>query len=862
MSIIQQLEDLKEWSQNPERYERRLAFRNQSMPGGLGTEAGTIPIEWDELSDREREYYRTGPWSTREDYRKGQLVQPGPGRQGYQGNPLLGTKYTGTQQKGKIFGKNKERLDNLKEIIQDSNNKYKKTLTSKEALIKAGWKDGWQSVGTDQAIRPALHKEIKKLTTTAEKMDNYVNNVMLAEDALVQDFRAPQQHLAKKFGVSKGFMDRWATTSPVYSENKRLFNNLAKNLSFNKYKLLPDGTPRLMSEFSVLVQNKLPTNQGWFSGSAEIRTILDSAKRNYLQNKALGKDAKVRFITDPTLTSINDWQFIDNETGRLFSVDPQIDTVEFEGKTYKNNYLNHKDARKLYDKEFGNIYRIYDEDLAKYLDTEIIDPKSKKLIKLDTLLRRQAFELTGKKTYMERRMMEIDHMDLLEDPFGRKKGGLRLMERRVNQRAGLYKQIYKNDPQLLASKLDEIGYNKKFNNTDELIKFYGDEVIKQRKWKVRPPKAGAALDNLIKKVPQILKALRKGASVGKTGLTGILTGIGFGPGGILLEAALEGAVYEYYRRAGHTDKQAEAETFTYRLLKEAAKGKSTKDVPWYGGAEELLEKDLYQLKGTEKENLGKVIGERTAVKRYIDNETALADAEAKYNQLYNDYKVATAGRYGSEEKGEKYYKAMEKTSEKINNIKDQLDLDRDTYNAAKEKQETERGVRAIEYGHYGKGDTPELAKEREERRHKEFLDYRKGKHRTRFLPRGKLKERVEDPLAETPYTFLKTDETLPAFSLDYDPTLGDEGAFANRFLWENMPQYQGEEGIKRKWQGIYDEGGWDLMDKIGIAGGVANMAGGGIAGIRRPWAVPPVSGPMPQGGGLSSQYNRVRKLTG
>ena len=39
-------------------------------------------------------------------------------------------------------------------------------------------------------------------------------------------------------------------------------------------------------------------------------------------------------------------------------------------------------------------------------------------------------------------------------------------------------------------------------------------------------------------------------------------------------------------------------------------------------------------------------------------------------------------------------------------------------------------------------------------------------------------------------------------------------------------------------------------------------AGGGIAGIRRPWAIPPESGPMPQGGGLSSQFNRVRKLTG
>jgi hypothetical protein len=37
------------------------------------------------------------------------------------------------------------------------------------------------------------------------------------------------------------------------------------------------------------------------------------------------------------------------------------------------------------------------------------------------------------------------------------------------------------------------------------------------------------------------------------------------------------------------------------------------------------------------------------------------------------------------------------------------------------------------------------------------------------------------------------------------------------------------------------------------------FAGGGIAGIRRPHAIPPESGPMPQGGGLSSMFNRVRK---
>ena len=45
---------------------------------------------------------------------------------------------------------------------------------------------------------------------------------MLAEDAVVKDFKSPQQHIAKKFGVSKSFMDKWAVKSKVYQENKKL----------------------------------------------------------------------------------------------------------------------------------------------------------------------------------------------------------------------------------------------------------------------------------------------------------------------------------------------------------------------------------------------------------------------------------------------------------------------------------------------------------------------------------------------------------------------------------------------------------------------------------------------------------------
>ena len=400
-------------------------------------------------------------------------IESRPGR----GRKDFGKHVTGGIHKGTVSKTNQERLEKLKEVIIDSNNQYKKNITAEKALIKAGWKDGWNSIGSKGNLRKFIGEELSKLTTNVEKIENYVNNVMLADEALMKDFKSPIGHIQKKFGVSEKITTQWKKQSQAFADNKALFAGLSKQLSFNKYAYYADGTPRLMSDYSFITQNKMPSSTGWFSSDPSTKSILDSAKRNYMQMKAAGKTPKVTFITDPSITAIQDWQFIDNETERLFSIDPSIDTVEFEGKTYKNNYLQHKDARKLYNKEFGNIYKIYDEDLAKYMDAMVIG-KEGKPIKLDTLLREQAVKLTGKESFWERRMMDVDHNDLWDDPFGRKKDGLRLIDRRANQQAGLYKRLdkYKNNPTLLKQKLDEIGYNRKFNNIDELIKFYSDRA--------------------------------------------------------------------------------------------------------------------------------------------------------------------------------------------------------------------------------------------------------------------------------------------------------------------------------------------------------------------------------------------------
>jgi hypothetical protein len=226
-------------------------------------------------------------------------------------------------------------------------------------------------------------------------------------------------------------------------------------------------------------------------------------------------------------------------------------------------------------------------------------------------------------------------------------------------------------------------------------------------------------------------------SILELGGKGINRALRFGKAwGAEWEPVFEGAFYEWARRKGYTHDQAKEETFFYKMLD------PKRQTGIFEGAEPLLEKELYEIKGENEfidvdnrppmqdPEFGKVIGERGTVKRYIDNEKALMAARQKYNQLYNDYNIARTGRERYPEKAEAYAKAMEKTWEEINTLEDKLDLDRDSYQAAVEKQEHIQGIRALEYGESGSGDTEKLVKQREKRRQREmedkFPDYTKS----------------------------------------------------------------------------------------------------------------------------------------
>ena len=91
-----------------------------------------------------------------------------------------------------------------------------------------------------------------------------------------------------------------------------------------------------------------------------------------------------------------------------------------------------------------------------------------------------------------------------------------------------------------------------------------------------------------KTLPTIGKFLRRVGQATVGGVSKALQATGLGtPVGLAIEGMVEGGIYDYYRGQGYTHDQAYQETFFPGIITGREEG-----VPWYGGAESMLEKEL------------------------------------------------------------------------------------------------------------------------------------------------------------------------------------------------------------------------------------------------------------------------------
>jgi hypothetical protein len=924
MNTIQQLEDLKEWSQDSTRYERRLNFR------GAG------------------------------------LVQPGPGRQGYQGvkpGPKPSSKRVqAIDDVVKEFNTmvmkdfNKGNLSKTPEFYTFLKKNYPKKLSSlyqslnlietqplytpdlrrnlMDKLIQeanAGEKfvefgDLYAKVGESKSVQVSRwRKYVDKLDTRADKVSKVFDSIVNNNEALIATKEYPkgsslsQSSLLKKAIAERAGVDSAETLMKGLNKNKFFKKNkdiIEYAFSYG-FRGIPEGTT-----FNEIFEEGVRRKGGgvnWTRNTKQLipdasNTVLEYARRHWNQNNLWGDKSQIKFFNKKGEPIV--WK-----SGMKINPDQVSFTY---GKSPKKWNLG---TLRKGGKESGLFDEVYKTHQAYYtmMKTPVTNPKYPKGKKIPF---GQLMQRTYRKGFDNWSLspMAIDHeFGVKNKPFT----NLRLASARTN---AALRDIYKHVPQKglqrklvnelmssvkglkgkqlveglmtegqqLAKQVLTEGYKSphsaytelggkflkpsKFKtltapeqkvvqrmakaDTSALFKSYQKAKIgghcKAYGGRVGFEEAGAvnmskcmtkaiednrkamsstddsvraaaifknrqAVDNA-KKIPQIAKLIRMGIQRGK-GTVGWL----LGGWNIPIEAIVEGGIYEYYRREGYTHDQAFAETFTPRLLTEGAEARSTEKVPWYGGAEQLLEDDLIDLKGTQPhtETLYNM-----AAKEQIDNLAALGEVTSEYNKTKSHLTAIQSGRKAVDpetvERLQIRLKELEAEGIRLDRLTKEGTSGSEALRTAQEKLDTEQGQRAIEYGEYGGGDTEALAKKRERVRQREMED--------KFPGYGKA----------------QIDQMLEGAGLYIDPNLrGYKGQTVQR------PQ-----GLKFL-QGIdYDYASDYYKDQDKMAYFAENFrtekAGGGIAGLSggKRFGPPPESGPMPQGGGLSSQFNRVKKLTG
>jgi len=325
--------------------------------------------------------------------------------------------------------------------------------------------------------------------------------------------------------------------------------------------------------------------------------------------------------------------------------------------------------------------------------------------------------------------------------------------------------------------------------------------------------------NVAKKLPEIGKVLRRVGQGTLAGVTGTLKALGFtSPIGYAIEGAVEGGIYDYYRKKGYNHEQSLAETFTPGIVTGRPEG-----VPWYGGAEKLLEKELSEVR--EKPTIledgtivpGKVIEGKVSDPKILQYQQALKDQEQFYDAFgrkvkYQNLQGTDQGTYkklASDASADIQDLYRSGTVSNINRIMNPESMASQAYNTAVERQLGLQDERARDY------------------KAKNYAQ----KEPSEFMQEQKLKDRNKAMLEMFPmYTQEEADNMYKKFKIEKPENF-------NIDIFNNVMRDQDKTNY--------------FADNFRL-----EKASGGIASLTK--TIPPESGPTPHG--LRYPYNNVKKI--
>ena len=896
MSIIQQLEDLKEWSKDSTRYERRLAFRRGYPRFPMGTEAGTIPIEWDELSDREREYYRTGPWSTREDYRKGQLVQPGPGRPGYSGEhsfkPLTtatekahyerqyGKKYNEDDWRSGNFEKKKEFSSGKKKVKRDAmwkRSDFKQSLKkylgqeaefnklSKRGYISIselnkllGGKDTQQAVDTlskglknspwVEEIKGAKNWKTKRLTTDLSMIEGggKVFYKKPSEDLLkrLKSYYRNQEYLSDfKYGRVKG---NTIKNVQLLYDDEVLMDSIKKWTAKDKKvplkiieAIFGDGMtgPNSVMQLGKALKGdiKIPgVRKNVALGEKIIEAMAWEARKGRGPWQGAAYEYAKGEMDNLFELKKGQWNFNKyyNETRKIMNeagVPGVIDEVISLRTGFKNNQQVYSIFSQVIDENINDRYKTgYDSHFSqkqnKIRDLMADKPEGWEK-QVDDLVRTQEGNYKKMKTRFGD--VEFGRFGKFDVNTGTFQNPIEVFgEKRWNQ---LPKDI---QAKILQGHADT-GISLNVGKTQTQKELYKKMVPKATKISVpagssRVASVAGVLDDAFK----TKTAKKVGSFLTKTGapfeagfiVTDYYNNLSRGMSkGEAWQTALSNATFGIYEGGSRAREKglidlAEAQGYSDWQVD------SLKTMMSYN----KLQKELQ----SEKIKLKQLIAEQESGVTSVTGEDVAGAIEQQKDLI-------SKMEQGAEDLTETYWKGMPE-GEDFNTGKMFDDLL--GYKARQEYNETVEDKK-----HRVNPDMGEIGSPLWEA----LSDWRT------FLPQNLM----ETTQATQPV--VRNLRKLPGIlGAMWDPT--SEQAILSAMTPEEREERALRLNVKKQTYDPMHQTStmtYDQMDPYYADFGYM-YADGGIAGIRRPWAIPPESGPMPQGGGLSSQYNRVKKLTG